>query len=97
MLGKPKGLRKPASDHPRGDSLCATDDHNLTLTFANDEVGEFDVSPYLDKGIFQELRDLNYFKQVRVALGTVVWPHEQDFCPDTLYEASRRLRVVDVE
>lgn len=78
--------------NPRIVTVIATDDHNLTLTFTNGEVGQFDVSPYLDKGIFQELRDLNYFKQVRVALGTVVWPHEQDFCPDTLYEASRKLR-----
>lgn len=83
--------------NPRIVTVIATDDHNLTLTFANGEVGQFDVSPYLDKGIFQELRDLNNFKQVRVALGTVVWPHEQDFCPDTLYEASRKLRVVDGE
>ena len=26
-----------------------------------------------------------YFKQVQVLDGTVVWPHEQDICPDTLY------------
>ena len=27
----------------------------------------------------------------RVEGGTVVWPHEQDICPDTLYEDSERL------
>ena len=77
--------------NPRVITAVANDDHTLTLTFANDEVGQFDVIPYLDKGIFQELRDLNYFKQARVAFGTVQWPHEQDFCPDTLYETSRKL------
>ncbi len=75
--------------------VIANDDYTLTLTFANGEVGQFDVLPYLDKGIFQELRDLGYFKQARVPLGTVQWPHEQDFCPDTLYEASRKLAVAD--
>ncbi len=77
--------------NPRVITVKANDDFTLTLTFANGELGQFDVTPYLDKGIFQELRDLNYFKQASVALGTVQWPHEQDFCPDTLYEASRKL------
>jgi len=36
-------------------------------------------------GVFEEFRDINYFKQVSVAFGTVVWPHGQDICPDTLY------------
>ncbi len=76
-------------------TVVANDDHTLTLTFANGEVGQFDVKPYLDKGIFQELRDLNYFKQARVALDTVQWPHQQDFCPDTLYEACRKLTAVN--
>lgn len=77
--------------NPRVVNVVANDDYTLTLTFTNGEVGQFDVTPYLDKGIFQELRDKSYFKAVRVALGTVQWPHEQDFCPDTLYEASRKV------
>jgi hypothetical protein len=31
------------------------------------------------------LKDPNYFKQVRLAFGTVQWPHEQDISPETLY------------
>lgn len=81
--------------NPRVVTVKANDDFTLTLTFANGEVGQFDVTPYLDKGIFQELRDLGYFKQARTALGTVQWPHEQDFCPDTLYEASHKLAAVN--
>ena len=77
--------------NPRVVNVIANDDYTLTLTFANGEVGQFDVTPYLDKGIFQELQDKNYFKQARIALGTVQWPHEQDFCPDTLYETSRKV------
>jgi hypothetical protein len=81
--------------NPRVINVKANDDFTLTLTFANGEIGQFDVTPYLDKGIFLELRDLNYFKQARVALGTVQWPHEQDFCPDTLYEASGKLATAN--
>ena len=40
---------------------------------------------------FVELRNLNYFKQARAEGGTVVWPHEQDICPDTVYEDSKKL------
>ncbi len=60
-------------------------DYKLKLQFSNDEVKEFDVSPYLDKGIFTELKDESYFNQVRVAFGSIEWPNEQDFSKDTLY------------
>ena len=39
----------------------------------------------LNFGVFQELQDKHYFKQAKISGGTVVWPHEQDICPDTLY------------
>lgn len=60
------------------------DNYILFVKLSNGKVGEFDVSPYLDKGIFQELKNLSYFKQVRSAFGGVVWPHEQDFSVDTI-------------
>ena len=38
-------------------------------------------------GIWEPLRDVNYFKQVRVdpELETIVWPNGVDICPDVLY------------
>ena len=42
-------------------------------------------------GVFKKLRDIEYFKLARVQSGTVVWPHEQDICPDTLYQDSKKL------
>jgi hypothetical protein len=57
----------------------------LKLAFENEEIRFFDVSPFLDKGIFNELKDFNYFKQARIAFGSIEWPHEQDFSKDTLY------------
>jgi hypothetical protein len=57
----------------------------LKLAFENKETRFFDVSPFLDKGIFNELKDFDYFKQARVAFGSIEWPHEQDFSKDTLY------------
>ena len=77
--------------NPRAKAVVAKDDYQLELTFSNGEVGVYDCAPLLDFGVFRELRDLSYFKQARVEGGTVAWPHEQDICPDTLYEDSERL------
>ncbi len=66
-------------------AVKANDDHSLDLKFSDGKVKRFEVTPYLEFGIFQELKDLNYFKRVRLALNTVQWPNDQDFSPDTLY------------
>ena len=76
--------------NPRVKKVFPTDNYTLELVFTNDEEGIFDCSPLLDFGVFTELRDKRYFKQARVEYGTVVWPHEQDICPDTLYEDSAK-------
>ena len=71
--------------NPRVISVIATDDYKLKLTFSNGESGIYDCSHLLNFGVFKKLQDKNYFKQVKVSDGTVVWFDEQDICPDTLY------------
>ena len=44
----------------------------------------FDLKPYLDKGVFKELKNIHYFNQVGILFGAVTWPHEQDIAPETL-------------
>ena len=63
----------------------ANDDFSLYLRFDDGSMRRFDVKPYLEYGVFQELKDKSYFKRVKVAFGTVQWPNEQDISPDTLY------------
>jgi len=46
----------------------------------------FDMKPYLDRGVFRELRDEHYFNQVGILFGAVTWPHEQDIAPENLIE-----------
>ena len=70
-------------------TVKANEDFSLDLKFNDNTVKRFDARPYLDFGVFNELKDIGYFKQVRIAYGTVQWPHEQDFSPDTLYIESR--------
>lgn len=77
--------------NPRVKAVVAKKDYRLEVTFSNGEVGLFDCAALLDFGVFKELRDPAYFSQARAAGGTVVWPHEQDICPDTLYEESKKL------
>lgn len=74
---------------PKVVDVTPRDGFKLFLSFANGEKRVFDVSPYLDKGIFKELSDPNYFKRVKPFFGGVRWPHEQDFGPDTLYFESK--------
>jgi hypothetical protein len=71
--------------NPRVEDVKPNPDYTLTVTFINGEVKVFDVKPYLDKGIFRELRDKSLFNSVKPFLGSIQWRNGQDFCPDTLY------------
>ncbi|MBI3250129.1 MAG: DUF2442 domain-containing protein [Deltaproteobacteria bacterium] len=63
----------------------ANEDFTLDLQFNDGSLRRFDTKPYLDYGVFTELKDSRYFQQVRIAFGTVQWPHEQDISPETLF------------
>jgi len=69
-------------------------EHKLLLTFENGEVRLFDMSPYLQKGIFRELKDLSLFKSVRVSFDTVEWENEADIDSETLYENSVLYNII---
>ncbi len=79
------------SMNPRVIKASAECGYRICLEFSNGEQREFDVTPYLERGIFRQLADESYFHQVTVSMGTVQWPDGQDFCPDTLYEMSKAL------
>lgn len=74
--------------NPRVTAVRPGAGHRLEITFSSGEVGIYDCRPLLDFGVFRELKDDAYFRRARVEGGTVVWPHEQDICPDTLYEGA---------
>lgn len=65
-------------------SVAPVEGYRLAVRLSNGKAGTFDVSPYLDKGIFHELKDKEYFSKVRIAFGGVAWPHAQDFSADTI-------------
>jgi hypothetical protein len=65
--------------------LTVLDNYELLLTFDNGERKRFDLSPYLNKGVFQELKNKTYLKKVENKGYFICWPHEQDLSSDTLY------------
>jgi DUF971 family protein len=76
--------------NPRITEVIPLSDYQLKLIFTNGEQGIYDCTHLLNFGVFQELKNKNYFNQVKIENGTVTWPHEQDICPDTLYLDSVR-------
>ncbi|MBU0501407.1 MAG: DUF2442 domain-containing protein [Gammaproteobacteria bacterium] len=61
---------------------------SLELWFNTGDHRIFDVSPYLNRGVFVRLQDVSLFKQAFVALDTVCWPGDLDIAPETLYDRS---------
>jgi hypothetical protein len=71
--------------NPRVTKVKPDRDYTVHVWFTNGEEGTLDMKPYLDKGIFRELKDLSVFNSVRPFMGTIQWVNEADLCPDTVY------------
>ena len=63
-------------------------DYKLLLMFENEEKRIFDVSPYLDIGIFEQLKDPSMFNTVRVSFDSIEWANQADLDPELLYQKS---------
>jgi len=61
-------------------------DYRIYVEIEDGRRGVFDMKPYLEFGVFRELKDEHYFNQVGILFGAVTWPHEQDIAPETLIE-----------
>ena len=59
--------------------------HRLLLEFDNGETRLFDLTPYLERGVFRALRDSADFALAQVVDGSIEWPGEIDLSHDTLY------------
>ncbi|WP_041669003.1 DUF2442 domain-containing protein [Acetobacterium woodii] len=64
-------------------------DYKLLLTFENGEKRIFDVSPYLEKGIFQELKNEEKFRTVRISFDSIEWCNQADLDPEFLFKKSK--------
>lgn len=59
-------------------------DSRIYVEVEDGRKGVFDMKPYLDRGVFRELKDVGYFNRVGILFGAVTWPNEQDIAPETL-------------
>lgn len=64
------------------------EDFSLELWFNTGDHRLFDANPYLNRGCFKVLQNVNQFKQAFVAFNTVCWPGDLDIAPETLYDRS---------
>jgi hypothetical protein len=61
-------------------------DFRIWLEFSDGARGEVDLGSELDGPVFEPLRDVAFFRQVRLhpELRTLVWPDGADFAPEFL-------------
>jgi hypothetical protein len=71
--------------NPRVSKVAYAGDHQLLLTFTNNEVKRFDLNNYLQYPVYEPLKDEAFCKKVKVSGGTIEWNDDIDFDPDTLY------------
>jgi len=58
---------------------------SLSVEFADGLTGEIHFQETHLTGVFEVLKDANYFNQVFVENGIVTWPGELDLAPDAMY------------
>ena len=66
----------------------ALDNFMLFLVFTNGEQRQFDMKPYLDLGLFKELKNPEMFNTVKPSFDTIEWANEADIDPEILYSKS---------
>ncbi|HSK75597.1 MAG TPA: DUF2442 domain-containing protein [Thermoanaerobaculia bacterium] len=73
-----------------------TKDYSVRIEFTNGVVKDVDLRSQLYGPIFEPLRDLGLFGQVKVneETKTVEWPNGADFAPEFLYEIGREVKQI---
>jgi hypothetical protein len=68
-------------------------DYKLRLTFNNGAVKDVDLQDELYGEIFEPLKEIGFFKQVKVNrdTNTIEWPNGADFAPEFLDEIGQEV------
>jgi hypothetical protein len=80
---------KSAHSSPKVLSVKPMEDYKLLLIFDDGKRCIFDVKPFLNKGVFKELKNIKTFNTVRVAWGSIAWKNDIDIASEYLYENSQ--------
>lgn len=76
--------------NPRINKALALDNFIFQIEFENGEKGEFDLNPYLEVGLFKELKDDQNYKRFFLDEGVLTWFNGLDIGPDTVYLESKK-------
>lgn len=67
-------------------SVSVIEKFTLLLVFESGEKKTFDMKPYLENGIFSELKQGDNFYKIKISYDTISWENGADFDPEVLYE-----------
>ena len=64
------------------------DNYKIWLAFNDGKQGEIDLKEKISKksGVFEPLKDINYFKDFSIINDTLSWKNGADLAPESLYE-----------
>lgn len=65
----------------------------LKVVFENGEAKICDISQFMDKGAFQELKDESLFRRLKNTGFSVEWSNGIDLSSDTLYAIGRKEKL----
>lgn len=80
--------------YPAVKTVSPAENYLLLIHFDNGESGYLDVKPFLDFGVFQKLKDVEQFKQVRVSFDTIEWASGADLDPEFVYTKCQKINPV---
>lgn len=76
---------------PKLIEAVSLDGYEVRLRFADGLAADVDLSYLLEfGGVFEPLRDIEYFRRLFVDGSTIAWPNEADIAPETLYDHVQR-------
>jgi len=70
--------------------------YELRIEFSDGVIKDVDLSEELHGEVFELLKDVHYFKQVRLneETNTIEWPNGADFAPEFLHEIGKEAKQV---
>lgn len=80
-------------------ALSILPDYRLAVTFHDGTTGVVDLSAVTsgsELGIYEPIKDPQYFAQARIELGTVTWPNGADLYPAWMRDQVRQSRTWSV-
>lgn len=74
-------------------AVIAEDDYTLLVDFVDGKRKRFDMKPIIARGgVFERLKNLDFFKKAHVDRDTVAWDDIIDIAPESLYDRGIAVR-----